>query len=88
MPCRIAVLGESIVTGLPRIEIVPEVAGVTPKMRLGDVAAAGADQAGDAEDLAGAQIERDVVEDALQGEVLDRRARPRRSAPPPSGTSG
>ena len=33
---------------------------------LGDVAAAGADQAGDAEDLAGAHLEGDVVEAAVE----------------------
>ena len=32
MPWRMAVRGESIVTGWPRIEICPEVAGVTPKI--------------------------------------------------------
>ena len=33
---------------------------------LGDVAAPGADEAGDAEDLAGAHVEGDVVEDAVE----------------------
>ena len=66
MPWRIAMRGESIATGWPRIAIVPEVAGVTPKMRLGDVAAPRADQAGDAQDLARAHLERDVVEHAVE----------------------
>ena len=34
--------------------------------RLGDVAAPGADQPGDAEDLAGAHVEGDVVEHAVE----------------------
>lgn len=43
-----------------------------PEERLGDVGAAGSDEAGNAEDLAGAHIEGDVVEDAVERQVLHR----------------
>ena len=73
MPWRIAVRRASrSSTGSPRISIVPEVAGVTPKIVSATLRAARADQPGDAEDLARAHVERDVVEHAVEGEILDR----------------
>ena len=47
------------------------VVAVDAEDRAGDLAAAGADEAGEADDLARAHVERDVVEDARARQPLD-----------------
>src|SRR5262249_13729173 len=46
------------------------------EQRLGELAAAGTDQSGDPEDLAGVQVETDILEMRLQGERAHRQHRP------------
>jgi hypothetical protein len=47
------------------------VVGIDAEDRAGDLAAAGADEAGQRDHLAGADLERDVHEHALSGQALD-----------------
>ena len=57
-------------TGRPSSSIVPAVAGVMPKIGQRQLGAAGADEAGDAEDLAAAELEGDVADAVAEGEAL------------------
>ena len=64
---------------------VPGVVAVDAEDGAGDLAAAGADEAGQADDLAGADLEGDVVEDARRGRGPRPRGRRRR---PSAGVFG
>ena len=75
---RIASRGERIVTGLPSMMHAAGVERIGAEDGARHLGAAGADQAGDAEDLAVPDRERDVVED---GGAADRCALPRRESP-------
>ena len=66
MPARIAPRGERMRTGRPSTSIVAASRPVGAEDRPRDLGAAAADEAGEPDDLAGANVERDVV---------DRRAR-------------
>ena len=96
MPARIAARGLCAETGRPPRRTLPGVVLVDAEDGAGDLAAAGADEAGEADDLAGADREADVVEDPgtlealdLEDDVADRRpassGRARRPRGRPSG---
>ena len=61
---------------------------VEPADALDDLASAGADQAGDAEDLALVEREGDVAEAAAVGEAAHLHQRVRAAAPPRSASAG
>ena len=64
------------------------VEGVDSEDRARHLGPAGADEAGEADDLAAPELERDVGEEPAAGEALGAGRRRRRSPPPPSGRAG
>ena len=88
MPAFTASVGERISPACRSSEIVPLSSRSAPKISARDFGAARADQAAEADDLAGAHGEADVAHHAPGVEIARRRAAPRRScARPFSGNS-
>ena len=70
-PARIAARGDDRRTGLPPTSTRPVDLRIEAEQRLRDLGSPGADQAGQADHLAGADLERDVAELARARQLLD-----------------
>ena len=88
MPAAIAAVGEPRRSASPLTVTAAGVVAVDPEDRAGDLAAAGADEPGERDDLAGSHLEGDVDEDALARQALDLRARCRRASAAPAAALG
>ena len=71
MPASMAADGLAKLTGRPVEPDLARVALVDPEQDAGDLGPAGADEPGEADDLAGSDSEADVAEDAGPGQALD-----------------
>ena len=87
MPASIAADGLAKLTGLPSSRISPASRSVDAEQDPGDLGPPGADQAGEPDDLAGADRERDVPELADPGQALDLEQHVADRASRPSGTA-